>query len=836
MKNPIRGISHSPLTSRTGLSIRSRTIIGYVFIAAITILACILALVHIQSAARSIELINRGSSRMQELAALQISWDGMMSSIDMMLLTRQSSQVDQRVRNSIEDLSSHLDSLSAIYAYEDREYVLRDLVGYIGMAVSTVDSIGNAASDGRWATAQIIHHRDLSSIQRRIDEELHFIRENTALQVISITEAASEMQNKMRTGLIAILILVALLGPLAAVMTASSIVRPIEYLASAVRSLKPEGLARSLEVTRSDEIGELAVAYNSMTERLHQIMNGLEDQVEAHRQMQEALRESEDRYRSLFQHSPISLWQLSLAEYPETSGSELEEKTRSSAELHRMISIIDVNRATLELLSAKSKDELENLGSILTPNAREVFDEAFQRFSTGETSFRSETTLSDLKGSLRYVIAHFAVPPDNENGSRRVFLSLLDITARKKMERALKESEEQYYHSQKMEAVGRLTGGIAHDFNNLLTVIINNCDIALMENDLAPNASSHLNQISSAARRAANVTEQLLAFSRQQVSNPVELNINGLIEEAAGMLGHIIGENIDISLDLQPDLPPVIADPGQMDQVILNLAVNAKDAMPRGGSLSFATSAVYLTEAESRSKPEVSPGMYIRMSVTDNGYGMAKEVLERAFDPFFTTKEQGKGTGLGLASVHGIVTNNKGWIDVASSPGEGTTFNIHIPRGEGEPGELQDINPVEIMDPGTETVLLVEDEDGVREIASKALRLNGYTVIEAEDSISAFEAFRNHSEEIDILISDVVLPGRINGIDIAKVMRTRKPGISVLLMSGYIQEAITRSGDLPDNSVFLSKPFSLTELHKKIREALNMNQLNKETPSSKETE
>lgn len=820
MKTSQKRSVRTPLESRTGLSIRSRTILGYIFIAAITICASILSLQHLNSDRKAIESISQGSWRMQQLAALKISWAGMMSDIDMMLLTRQSSLASSEIPESAEQVMIQLNALSDHYSSQDTENLPGALIEFVNLAYVTVDSICIAAENGHWATAQIIHHTDLASIQRRIEDELRIIRSITASEVLESTAEVTQTQNRMRTGLIIVIILVALLVPVSAILAAASIVKPIEYLASAVRSLKPEGLSQRLVVSRKDEIGELAMAYNSMTERLHHVMNGLESQVEAHRVMREALQESEDRYKNLFQHSAISLWQLCLKSHGDLTEPEIVREITEGKSLSERIQVVDVNKATHELLSTTGSEDIPDMNSVLTSQAREVFTEAFRLFARGEKSFSSETTVKDSNGSIRHVIAHFAVPPDKGGCIRNVFLSLLDVTDRKKMEQALKESEEQYYQAQKMEAVGRLTGGIAHDFNNLLTVIISNCDIALLSNDITSDLTNHLTQIGDAASRAAAVTEQLLAFSRQQVSNPVLLDLNGLVEDVARMLDHLIGENVKLTLELQPGISPVIADAGQMEQVIMNLAVNAKDAMPSGGELIITTSGVVLTDMECRDREHVSPGGYLLLCVSDTGSGMTREVLDRAFDPFFTTKEQGKGTGLGLASVHGIVTNNKGWIDVTSTPGQGTSFKIYLPQGEGEAVETRLSETTGSVNSGSETILLVEDEPGVREIAARAMKLNGYTVIEAEDGDSAFNAFKENSDRIDILISDVVLPGSINGIDIAKVLKTRKPEIGVMLMSGYIQQAVTRSGDLPENAVFLSKPFSINELLRKIRETV----------------
>ena len=360
-----------------------------------------------------------------------------------------------------------------------------------------------------------------------------------------------------------------------------------------------------------------------------------------------------------------------------------------------------------------------------------------------------------------------------------------------------------------MEAVGRLTGGIAHDFNNILTVIMSNCHIALMDPELTPELRSRFQQVLGAAGRAASVTEQLLSFSHQQVTNPVPVDPNDIVRGVSEMLEHVIGEDIRLEISLQEELPPVEVDPVHMEQVLLNLAVNARDAMPRGGTLTISTFMVPEALRDSRRgiHNEEPPGMVV-LSVRDTGSGMTPEVMEKAFEPFFTTKEKGKGTGLGLASVQGIVSENGGFIKVDSAPGEGTEFRIHLPPAGGKPVRAPDSSETGAIGAGRGTVLLVEDEKGVRDVVSSALGLSGYRVLEAEDGPTALEIFQAGRDEIDILVTDVVLPGSLDGIQIARRVLKARPDLDVLFMSGYIQEALARSGSMPSGSRFISKPFS----------------------------
>ena len=810
----------TPLVSRSNLSIRRKTVLGYTGFAVITIFSCLLAFIHMKYAERARDLAAWHMERAQEIYSLQLSWNTMMSSIDRMLLTRQTSMASEDVVRAAEDISVLLDSLSSSFT-DGSGSKLDELEDSMDLAAVTVDSICSAARNGQWATAQITRHTNMVSAERRFNTELNTIIELTQLEVKRRTKAVEAAQQLTETGLFAAVILVFIFGSLGVFLTTRSIVRPIEYLASAVRSLKPESLTGSLHVDRKDEIGELASAFNAMRERLHEALNRLRAQVELLKQMQEALREGEEKYRSLFQHSPISLWQLHLTNAPEELTADCQSNPPGEKELVGVVKVVDVNQATRKLFAADAKAKTELFDRILIKQMATEISAALCAFARGEVIFSSETSINDTKGNTRNVIVHFAVPPDNEKGVRKVFLSLLDITARKEAEMALKESEEQYYHAQKLEAMGRLTGGIAHDFNNMLTIITNNCDIALMNQSLTPVISEHLDQIKIAASRAADVTEQLLAFSRQQVSNPVILNMNKLVENTTKMLARIIGENIQLVKKLATDLPSVKVDQGQMEQVLINLAVNARDAMPNGGRLVICTEKVSNPVIGCPHKTEIHSGDFVLVSVSDTGWGMTKEVVEKIFDPFFTTKELGKGTGLGLASAHGVVSKSGGFIDVSSAPQEGATFRIFLPEVDAEPDNVRELPQEKAPSRGTETVLLVEDEVGVREITSKALKHTGYTVIEAQDGSSAIEEFRKNSESIDILVSDVVLPGKMNGIDIAKLLRKRKPHLGILLMSGYVQEAMTRSGNLPENSIFVSKPFSLNDFLEKVRNTLN---------------
>ena len=390
-----------------------------------------------------------------------------------------------------------------------------------------------------------------------------------------------------------------------------------------------------------------------------------------------------------------------------------------------------------------------------------------------------------------------------------------DITERAQLEMQLLQA-------QKMEAVGRLAGGVAHDFNNLLTAIFGYSD--LLAEELAANspALADLQEIRTAATRAAGLTRQLLAFSRQQVLQPVVLSINDVIENIESMLRRLLGEDIELETHLAPDVGNAKADPGQLEQVLMNLAVNSRDAMPTGGKLTVETANVTLSNDYAEAHRPVAPGDYVMLAVSDSGVGMDGAIKARLFEPFFTTKEVGRGTGLGLATVYGIVKQSGGHIWAYSEPGHGATFKVYLPRVQSPIEELKKEVPATGTLEGTETILLAEDEELLRPLARALLAKLGYRVLEASNAAAALELARTHPGEIHLLISDVVMPGQ-SGLQLARQLAPGRPNMKVLFMSGYTDEAIVRHGLLDPGTNFLQKPFTPAMLAKKVREVLDAN-------------
>jgi two-component system cell cycle sensor histidine kinase/response regulator CckA len=379
--------------------------------------------------------------------------------------------------------------------------------------------------------------------------------------------------------------------------------------------------------------------------------------------------------------------------------------------------------------------------------------------------------------------------------------------------------ENQFRQAQKMEAVGRLAGGVAHDFNNLLTVIMTYTEILSADLELTDARREDLEEILKASKAAASLTRQLLAFSRQQVIEPRLIHLNEILGSAHKMLGRLIGEDIELVSKLSESPCPVVIDPGQFEQIIMNLAVNARDAMPTGGKLTLETAIVDLDDEYAGSHWPAVAGRFAMVAVSDSGMGMSLETKARLFEPFFTTKEVGKGTGLGLATVYGIVKQSNGFIWVYSEPGQGTTFKVYFPLASGEekPETCQvDTGRLE----GTETILLVEDSPSVRAAAKRILERLGYRVLEAPTAKAALAMAAKKHEKIDLLLTDVVMP-ETSGRQVAEQFAVLRPDASVLFMSGYTDDAVVRHGVLQAGVAYLQKPFTGDSLAAKVRAVLD---------------
>jgi two-component system cell cycle sensor histidine kinase/response regulator CckA len=500
------------------------------------------------------------------------------------------------------------------------------------------------------------------------------------------------------------------------------------------------------------------------------------------------VRESEARLRVLIEQLPAVLWSVD---------TDL-----------RFTSALGAGLARLGL-------KPDQVVGILLSDYFETSDPDFLPISAHRRAIAGEPVTFHFDWKDGSYACHVEPLRDAEGQIRGAICMALDVTDRKRL-------EEQFRQAQKMEAVGRLAGGIAHDFNNLLMVIQGYAD--LMADRLPAGDSLHRSaeQIQTAARRATSLTQQLLAFSRKQMLAPKVLNIHSVVSDMEKILRRLIGEDVELQTSTADDLWLVKADRSQIEQVVMNLAVNARDAMPNGGRLTIETANVELDEASAQPPAVLTAGKYVMLSVTDNGCGMDAATQAHIFEPFYTTKEKGKGTGLGLATVYGIVKQSGGYIWVYSEVGRGATFKIYLPKIEEEvPSELFDRRAEASSVPrGSEVILLVEDEKGVRELARQYLEMSGYTVLEAEDGHTALEISAMHSGPIHLLMTDVVMPG-ISGRELAERISRSRPAIKILYMSGYTDQAVVRHRISESDAVLLQKPFNMASLASKLREILS---------------
>ena len=439
------------------------------------------------------------------------------------------------------------------------------------------------------------------------------------------------------------------------------------------------------------------------------------------------------------------------------------------------------------------------------------------RAAKGETGLKAVEMRAGKSGNGEDRMAElFAAPmPSSIGESGKAILYLVDVSEQKAL-------ETKFAQSQKMQAVGQLAGGVAHDFNNLLTVIIGNCEFLLMRHQAGDPSFKEINEVHQNALRAAALVSQLLAFSRKQTMQPKILALGDVIGELAHSLRRLVGEAITLTVEREPDLWPVHADEAQLQNAIINLVVNARDAMPSGGTVTIRTANQTLNAASTMGTAIMPAGDYVRIDVADTGTGMSKEIQSKIFDPFFTTKPVGQGTGLGLATVYGIVKQSGGFIDVDSELGKGTSFKVYLPRRKIEMSEAVPVEsaPAPARDvTGQDTILLVEDEEAVRSFAARALRMRGYNVLEAGGGEEALEIVKNDANKIDLIITDVVMPN-MDGPTMVKHVKVLKPDLAVIFMSGYAEEAFRRSDQSSEDIHFLPKPFGLKQLAAKVKEVL----------------
>jgi two-component system cell cycle sensor histidine kinase/response regulator CckA len=505
---------------------------------------------------------------------------------------------------------------------------------------------------------------------------------------------------------------------------------------------------------------------------------------------QEAMRASEERYRLLFERNLAGVYRMTLVGR-----------------------ILECNDALARIFGYASREELVDRDmAILYPDSRQrrdFFDALLRVRGLANYEMRGERK----DGGTAWTFQNASLLADEQAGEVIVEGTVSDITERRHL-------EEQLRQSQKMEGIGQLAGGIAHDFNNLLTTVLGYSDMALSQLPAQDPIREDILEIQKAGQRASNLTRQLLAFSRKQVFEPRVIDLNALIAESSRMLARLIGEHIHFVTELDPELASVRADPGQVEQVIVNLVVNARDAMPEGGTLTMRTANADVVASNARDHSGVAPGRYVVIAVRDTGVGIDPETQKRIFEPFFTTKEKPQGTGLGLATVYGIVSQSGGQIFVASEPGRGSTFAIYLPRVEEHAAVAGAAPAPAAVRRGSETILLVEDEDAVRGLTRRCLESSGYTVLQAASAEEALPIAASHTGRLDLLLTDVIMPGA-SGPELARRLLEKRPGTRVLYVSGYTDASMASQGALDDGASFLQKPFTLESLARKVREVLD---------------
>jgi PAS domain S-box-containing protein len=571
-------------------------------------------------------------------------------------------------------------------------------------------------------------------------------------------------------------------GP--SVLKLSSAQRELARLQSeAVRPADPEAFAHSLSQL-GEQLAGLEVAYEELEAQNEELLG-----------TREALERERHRYRHLFDEAPFGYLVTDVQ-------GVVEEANRAAAELFAV---------PQQLLPGKP------VGVYLDVADRRAFRDLLYRVRTGRADGELEARIRPRHREPFAVVLTAIRDLDASHHAARLRWTVRDISTTKAAEEALRESEERLRHSQRLEAVGRLAGGIAHSFNNLLAAISFQCELLLDGMPAEDGRRGHVEEIQHSGERAASLARQLLAYGRKQVLQPRVLRLEEVIREMAPMLRRLIGEHITLETRLDP-AGAVHVDLGQLEQVILNLAVNARDAMPGGGTLRIAVADVALAAGEA----ELPAGPYVQLTVGDTGRGIAPAVMPHLFEPFFTTKERGQGTGLGLATIHGIVHQSGGRIRVENEPGRGARFVILLPQaaeGAEAAGPLPVLSLLRSRR-GSEVVLLVEDEDNIREPAIEMLEARGYQVLAAADARAALALAEGYPEVIHILVTDVVMPG-LSGSQLAQRLLRQRPEIQVLYISGYPEDSIAHHGVLDADQHFLQKPFAPGQFLERVREVLD---------------
>ena len=543
---------------------------------------------------------------------------------------------------------------------------------------------------------------------------------------------------------------------------------------------------------------ELNQRVKHRTAELDSSNQALNAEIKERKHIESALRESEERFSGAFEYAPIGVALVS------PKGRWLK-----------------VNQALCDLLGYSSAELLtRTFQSITAPADLEGDLASMRRLVAGEiSSYQIQKHFVRASGLSVSVLMNVSLVRGIDGRPRYFIKQVQDITERLAAEEALRKTEGQLRQSQKMEAVGQLAGGVAHDFNNLLTVIIGRAELLEDRAELPEKVLRSIKLIHETGSRAAVLTRQLLQFSRQQILQPQVIDLNALIPGMQELLRRLISEDIDLTLKLNAKLGKIKADPGQIEQVVMNLVINARDAMPKGGKISIETKCVEFDEKYCATHPDATPGPHVMIAIADTGCGMDEKIRARIFEPFFTTKEIGKGTGLGLSTVYGIVKQSGGNIYVHSEVNQGTIFKVYFPEIKEQAQAAISTGHLPVPG-GGETILLVEDEANIRALLNEILTEKGYTVLVANDGENAIACSKDHKEKIHLLLTDVVMP-KMNGKEVASRLLQDRPDMKVIFMSGYTSDAIVSRGVLDEGIEFLEKPFTSTSVAKRVRQILD---------------
>jgi len=707
------------------------------------------------------------------------------------LLTHQEDFLDP-YRDARRGMPAHFATLESLLGGNPAE--MAQLAQVRGLTDEKLAELEAARQAARPGLADLAHDKASMNVLRRLLTEM-----DAALR--QDLEAANENAHRARLSTrIAIFaggVLGLVGGVFAILLFTSRIARRVQRVEEAARQVA-QGARIDREIHGSDEIAALERTLQqtsrllaAQAEELHAAHGEMQARVAqrtmALQQANEELHKANAVRQAIIGSAPLAIWAVDLAG-----------------------NITFWNPGAERMFGWSQAEVIGQPPPAVPAEQRDEYGSWLKRFRRGESLAAMERTRQRKDGS-RIEVSIWTAPLRDAEGEVTGTIAIdTDVTQRKLL-------EEQFRESQKLEAVGRLAGGVAHDFNNLLTVIMGYVEMLIAETLDRPNLAEYAQEIQNAADRATSLTAQLLAFGRRGISQPKVFDLNQVVTQSMKMLRRIIGEDVEISTHLEPRLGKVHADPAHVDQIVMNLVVNARDAMPNGGTLTIDTANATLDENYAARHAGVKPGNYSLLAISDTGVGMTGEVRRRVFEPFFTTKEAGKGTGLGLSIVYGIVKQSGGEIMVYSEPGEGTCFKIYLPSTDA--AEDAEAAHTLAAAPGDETVLLCEDESGIRKLVVSMLSQQGYKVLEAETPEEAIRIADDTTGPIHLLLTDVVMP-KINGFALAEAVRKLRPRMKVLYMSGYTDSRVDRSWQLEKGTPFLQKPFTAAVLARKVREAL----------------